>query len=83
MNFDQVPYQPDVKVNVIGYAQGQLIEALAVEIDGKTRRLDGSFYHVTLSLSAPRKPVDSNTLINLVKPVDKIQLHGEFKLLDK
>jgi len=71
-------------VVVYGHAFDEGIEALAVSVNGQKDREDGSFYHVTLSLNAPRKPVDSNTLRDKVLPVlDCLVLDGEFTLLPK
>ena len=71
-------------VNAIGIARGKGIEAIAVSINDHRDRADGSFYHVTLSLEPPHKPVESNTLrdkISLIR--GKILLDGEFVLLKK
>lgn len=51
---------------VVGYADdGKGLEALVVEVNGKTQRPDGKIYHITWSLdrSKGRKPVHSNNLI--------------------
>ena len=72
------------RVMVIGKAEGEGIEAIAVSLDGNRRRVDGSFYHVTLSLNPPHKPVESNNLERfIVRTLDDIVLSGEFKLLKK
>ena len=76
-------FDKDTKVEVVGYARGDNIEALSVEINGSNARLDGSFYHVTLSLQAPAKPVDSNKLKDKVGRVRPVKLDGEFTLLKK
>jgi hypothetical protein len=76
-------FNKDTKVEVVGYARGDNIEALAVEINGSNERRDGSFYHVTLSLQPPAKPVDSNKLKNKVGLVRPVRLTGEFTLLKK
>jgi hypothetical protein len=73
-----------IVVNAIGIARGNGVEAIAVRINNKVDRADGSFYHVTLSLEPPHKPVESNTLrdkISLIR--GKILLDGEFVLLKK
>jgi phage gp37-like protein len=72
------------KVRVIGIAEGDGIECIAVSIDGETERADGSFYHVTLSLEPPHKPVESNNLkqkVNKIRGI--IEIDGSFKLLKK
>ena len=53
-------------VKVVGYADdGEGLEALVVEVDGKTVRPDGGIYHITWSLdrSKGKKPVHSNELV--------------------
>ena len=81
---------PTVVLRVYGYAKGDGIECLAVAVGNNVDRPDGSFYHITLSLDHPRKPVDSNTLEDKVvgirsmfRNLDSIKLEGEFKLLKK
>lgn len=76
-------FDENTKVEVVGYARGDNIEALAVEINGESARRDGSFYHVTLSLQSPAKPVDSNKLKNKVGLVRPVRLNGTFELLKK
>jgi len=72
------------QVLVVGKAEGNGIECLAVSINGETQRPDGSFYHVTLSLNAPHKPVESNTLKDKVNHcMHPMKLEGAFKLLKK
>ena len=76
-------FDENTKVEVVGYARGDNIEALAIAINGETERRDGSFYHVTLSLQQPAKPVDSNKLKNKVGRVRPVRLNGTFELLKK
>lgn len=57
---------PDTNtVRVIATASDDRVQAAIVKINGTTQRLDGSFYHITISLDreAGAKPVDSNRLI--------------------
>lgn len=72
------------RFHVIGHAVGDGIECVAVSVDGRTERRDGSFYHITLSLQPPRKPVDSN---NLKREVELIRgfmkLDGQLKVIPK
>ena len=59
------PRQPDT-VEVVGYKDEEKgVEALVVAVNGKTKRPDGSTYHITWSIdrSAGRKPVDSNKML--------------------
>lgn len=59
----EIPPLPN-SVEVVGYASDGAIEALVVEVDGSSRRHDGSLYHITWSLEPGlRKPVDSNRLV--------------------
>jgi hypothetical protein len=49
---------------VIGRADdGFGVQALVLEIDGSTRRPDGSIWHVTWSLAEGRRAVESNAVI--------------------
>lgn len=64
-------------VRVVGYADdGEGLEALVVEINGKLTRPDGKTYHITWSLdrSKGRKPAQSNGLVaggyEAVTPID-------------
>lgn len=50
-------------LSVVGYACDDSLECLVVSVNGNSKREDGSFYHITLSLNPPRKPVDSNKLL--------------------
>jgi hypothetical protein len=50
--------------DVVGRADdGQSLECLVVELDGTTRRPDGSTYHITWSLGPGRRPIESNDLL--------------------
>lgn len=51
--------------HVIGYQDGDGIEALVVEINGSTKRpSDGKLFHITLSFDpSEKKPVHSNDLL--------------------
>lgn len=40
------------------------VECAVVEVNGTSRRPDGKTFHVTLSLTPPAKPVDSNAAID-------------------
>lgn len=52
-------------IEIVGYAEGEGIEAAIVSVGGSTDRPDGKVFHITLSLdrSKGRKPVDSNVVI--------------------
>ena len=58
---DRVPHQ--AKIEVIGYACDESLEALVVTVNAKERRPDGNIYHITLSHTANRKPAQSNNVI--------------------
>jgi hypothetical protein len=66
-NTPNVPYGEQTHGNfeVIGYAEGDGIEALVVRVVGRTSRPDGGTYHITWSLdpAKDRRPKDSNALI--------------------
>lgn len=71
-------------VQAIGYAGGDGVECVAVSIDGNTERKDGSFYHVTVSVEPPHKPVESNKLESKVNRINaKMTLEGSFKFVKK
>jgi len=71
-------------VKVVGIAVGNGVQCLVVSINGHTNRLDGSFYHITLSVEPPHKPVESNLLKDKVAKLDEhVVLEGSFQLLRK
>ncbi len=60
----QTPLPPDVEARVVGRADDhESLECLVVEIDGTTDRPDGSTYHITWSLGAGRRAVESNDVL--------------------
>lgn len=69
---DPAPEMPE-SVKVVGYIDsGDGVEGLLVAINGRTTRLDGSKYHITLSINNDRKPVETNNYVNdavTVKPL--------------
>ena len=71
-------------VRVIGYADdGEGLEALVVEVNGRKLRPDGKLYHITWSLdrSKGRKPVQSNGLVmNGYDPVTPIEIKAKPEL---
>lgn len=71
-------------VKAIGVAQGDGVECIAVSINGVRERIDGSFYHITLSVEPPHKPVESNTLkdkVSLIRGI--VPITGSFQLVRK
>ncbi|MBI0535438.1 hypothetical protein D9599_07635 [Roseomonas sp. KE2513] len=58
------PLPEATRGRVVGLADDDRgVQALVVEIDGTTRRPDGSTWHITWSLGPGRKPVESNDVI--------------------
>ena len=55
------PHQ--AKIEVVGYASDDGLEAAVVSVNGKTARPDGKVYHITLSHNPDRKAVQSNNLL--------------------
>lgn len=62
---DDVPQLPS-SMKVVGHSEEDGLEALVVELDGKSKREDGSVYHITWSLdrNKGKKPVHSNSLVS-------------------
>ena len=55
---------PVREAHVIGYQNGDGIEALVVEINGETKQVGGRLLHITLSLDpAKRKPKHSGEML--------------------
>jgi len=66
-----LPHKPDARI--VGRADdGSSLECLVIELDGTTDRPDGSTYHITWSLGAERKPIESNAMLREEgwKPID-------------
>ena len=58
----ELPSRPTAQV--VGRADdGDSLECLVVELDGTTRRPDGSTYHITWSLGPGRRAVESNDVL--------------------
>lgn len=51
------------KVEVFGWASDSRIQALVVKVDSQPLRLDGRPYHITYSLEASARPVESNDML--------------------
>ena len=76
------------KVAVMGYLIGQNLECFIASMNGAHRLLINSQrYHITHSLQAPAKPVDSNKLIASSRPGDwrelNIELSGKLEMVKK
>ena len=68
------PPQP-TSVRVIGYIDdGEGMEVLLAEVDGKTQSPEGKVYHITHSLDSMLgyKPVDANSLIKNAENIEKV-----------
>ena len=58
------PLPADVKASIVGLTDdGSGVEAMVVTIDGTTDRPDGSTYHITWSLGAGRRAIESNDVL--------------------
>ena len=69
---------PDLnQIKVVGYSSDCSLEALVVEIDGKTKReknnpkMKEGLYHITLSRELKRRPLEANDLV--LKKYTKIE----------
>jgi hypothetical protein len=58
----KIPDNADIKV-VGTTTDNSGVQALVVSVNGRCIRSDGGIYHITLSLSDGRKPVESNDVI--------------------
>lgn len=71
-------------IKVIGYAEEDGLEALAVTVEGQRLRPDGKQYHITWSLdrSKGKKPVMSNDLLARgFSPVEPYTFASKMELL--
>jgi hypothetical protein len=68
-------------VKVINHYVGEHIHAVGVKVNGGTARNNGGFYHVTVSLESPAKPVDSNKLVSPTA-LEPFELTGTVQLVD-
>jgi hypothetical protein len=50
----------EIEVAIYGIARGDGVDCLLAQVNGERDRRDGGFYHVTLSVEPPQKPVASN-----------------------
>jgi hypothetical protein len=69
---DKMPHP--AKVEVVGYASDESLEALVVSVNGRTTRSDGGTYHITWSFQPGRKASQSNGVVSnsweQVEPID-------------
>jgi hypothetical protein len=56
------------RIEVVGVATGQSVQALIVTVDGQTTRPDGRTFHITLSREPGVKDVTSNEMLRHVVP---------------
>ena len=63
-------------ITVVGHAARDGVEALVAEVNGETKRLDDSLYHITHSLERAlgKKPRDSNDIVKDYIPVERLVL---------
>lgn len=64
-------------VTAVAYADdGVMVEGFVVEIDGSDKRPSGGTYHLTWSIDRSKgaKPVHTNEILHMAKPIDPIQL---------
>ena len=83
---DNDPLPPEVhEAHVIGYAEEDGLETLAVELNGNTKQPDGRPLHITLSLDRGKgkKPVHAGELLKQdgFKPIPHFAIHLEPKFL--
>lgn len=75
------------EVVVVAYASDDKVDCVLVNFKGTCKRMDGSFFHVTLSTSAIGKPVDSNALLKAQTGLDwnktRLVLSGKLELVNK
>jgi hypothetical protein len=73
-------------VVITGISRGNDVECFTAELDEDNRRRDGGWYHITLSVEPPARPVDSNGLLLKTRgtPTDKfktpIRVTGTYEL---
>jgi hypothetical protein len=62
---ERIEIQREARVQVITKLVSYNVEVLVVDVDGNSKRPDGSFYHLTWSLNKEfgAKPYDSNVLV--------------------
>jgi len=73
-------------VKVVGYANdGEKIEGLLCQVDGKLERSDGKYFHITWSLDKSKgaKPVDTNNILKKASLVVPIEIDVTPKLFDR
>jgi hypothetical protein len=83
---EALPYDQEVPIDVIGYAEDDGIEALVIAVNGEEFRPDGKRYHITWSLdrSKGRKPVHSNDVIASqgFDKINPIRISGQLKYIN-
>lgn len=67
---EPAPLMPHL-VRIIGYINSNDgVEGLLVDVDGTTIRPDGNKFHITLSISNNRKPVETNNYTSITQPIE-------------
>lgn len=85
-NFQDLLTGEPPRVHIIGIAQDDFasVECLAISINGKTERPDGSFYHLTLSTEPGVGAVKANELRNQIERFRGFySVQGSFQLMRK
>jgi len=78
-------------VKAVAYGKNDKVDCVLVNVNRTCMRLDGSFYHVTISCSPIGKPVDSNAFLKLNHGLEgalnwshgPVILEGKLELLNK
>jgi len=75
----------NASLEVVGYQYGEGVDCVAVEVNGSTKRPDGSIYHVTLSVKGGHKPEESNAVLKAqgIQHTLPFSIQGTLELLDK
>lgn len=74
----ELALEKGLKVVVTGYVSQSYLTVATVELNGIAGRVaDTGFYHVTIALEPPTKPVESNDLLRMLDGAPTIKLHLE------
>lgn len=60
---DSITAPPAKSAVAVAHIVSAGVECVVVEIDGNSQRPDGGTFHVTISLTEGRRPVESNNII--------------------
>ena len=85
---DMLGKEIEVEVDRHFIGEDALVQAVGVKVNGSAVRPLGGYYHVTISLDSPAKPVDSNKLFDgrtanvSSLPIKPFRLTGSLQLVD-